>query len=184
MCPLCGKSELKRVTGDYETAFVDDAGNERELLVRNVAREECPHCGEAFLDEEATQKIENMRLHALRRLSPAKIRGFRETLKKSQTEMARLLGLGDKTYSRWESGSYIQNASSDRYLRLLMADAANVTILEDLANSDFTPAMPASEAPTSETHFSFIVTSKILLETASRFTNMMITGSTFIPGRT
>ena len=129
-CPICGKGELQRINGDYVTRFVDDGERERELTVRGVTRDECSACGEVFLDDDATQRIESARLQAMRRLTPAEIKAFRERLGRTQTEMARLLGLGQKTYARWESGAYIQNAASDRYLRLLMTSDINVKILK------------------------------------------------------
>ena len=33
-CPICGNGELRRLTDDYETRFMDDAGRERHLTVR------------------------------------------------------------------------------------------------------------------------------------------------------
>lgn len=179
MSDVRGKGELRRITGDYDTRFVDDAGHERELTVRGVTREECANCSEVFLDENATQKIEFARLQAMRRLSPAEIKAFRERLRKTQTEIAQLLGLGEKTYSRWESGAYIQNAASDRYLRLLMASEANVAILRELAEQE-----APTEVPTVSTHvrcFPSLVESEALVETSVQFTEMLTCGRTFLP---
>jgi putative zinc finger/helix-turn-helix YgiT family protein len=185
-CPMCGNGELQRVEGDYETRFVDGADQERELRVRGVVRDECPNCGEVFLDDDATQKIEAARLQAMRRLAPAEIKGFREKLGKTQTEMAQLLGLGAKTYTRWESGAYIQNAASDRYLRLLMASTANIEILEQLARQEpcsaNIPSIKASISVSARTMlFPAVSESESLFESATRFTEMMISGRTFLP---
>lgn len=180
-CPICENGELRRINGDYETRFVDDAGRERDLTVRGVTREECSSCGEVFLDDDATQKIESARLQAMRRLSPADIKAFREALGRTQTEMARLLGLGEKTYARWESGAYIQNAASDRYLRLLMESEANIAILERLERE------PGSVGGTDRVtlvlaqFFPAVAESESLHEIGSRFTDMLTSGSTFQP---
>ncbi len=185
-CPVCGKGDLRRVGGDYETRFVDDAGRERELKVRGVTRDECSNCGEVFLDEDATQKLESARLQAMRRLAPADIKAFRERLDRTQTEMARLLGFGDKTYARGESGAYIQNAASDRYLRLLMASEANVALLERLAGEQSgeteIPGIEASiEILTPTRFFPAVAESESLLESAARFTEMLTSGRAFLP---
>jgi putative zinc finger/helix-turn-helix YgiT family protein len=185
-CPICGKGELQRINGDYETGFIDDEGRERELKVRGVIRDECSNCGEVFLDDDATQKIESARLQAMRRLAPAEIKAFRERLERTQTDMAHLLGLGEKTYARWESGAYIQNAASDRYLRLLMASEANIAILEQLAQEESGGAnVPSIEASvgmiTLEQFFPAVAESESLLESAARFTEMLISGQHFCP---
>jgi putative zinc finger/helix-turn-helix YgiT family protein len=185
-CPICGKGELQRINGDYETRFIDDAARERELKVRGVTRDECSNCGEVFLDDDATQKIESARLQAMRRLAPSEIKAFREKLERTQTEMAHLLGLGEKTYARWESGAYIQNAASDRYLRLLMASEANIAILERLAHqgseSTNVPSIEASIGVTTiEILFPAVAESESLLESAARFTQMLTSGRAFLP---
>jgi putative zinc finger/helix-turn-helix YgiT family protein len=176
-CPICGKGELQRINGDYETRFIDDAARERELTVRGVTRDECSNCGEVFLDDDATQKIEHARLQAMRRLAPAEIKAFREKLGRTQTDMAHLLGLGEKTYARWESGAYIQNAASDRYLRLLMASGANVEMLEQLEEQgDVRVERIAMIAL-----FPSVNESESLFESSARFTELLTSGRTFQP---
>jgi putative zinc finger/helix-turn-helix YgiT family protein len=182
-CPVCGVGELKKVNAEYETRFVDDLGRERELTVRGVEQDQCSECGEVFLDDEATQKIESARLNAMRRLSPIDIRAFRERLGRTQSQMAALLGLGEKTYTRWESGAYIPNAASDRYLRLLMVNDANIAILEQLAGESKGPDLTVE--PTNlavfRVQFTAITQSESLLDADSRFTEMLTSGRTFLP---
>jgi putative zinc finger/helix-turn-helix YgiT family protein len=185
-CPICGKGELQRINGDYETRFIDDAERERDLKVRGVTRDECSNCREVFLDDDATQKIESARLQAMRRLAPGEIKAFREKLGRTQTDMAHLLGLGEKTYARWESGAYIQNAASDRYLRLLMASEANIATLEQLAQVDSGATTVASinasvDAIALCKFFPELTKSESQLEIAARFTEMLISGRTFLP---
>jgi len=184
-CPICGKGELQRITGDYETRFIDDAARERELKVRGVTRDECSNCGEVFLDDDATEKIESARLQAMRRLAPSEIKAFREKLERTQTDMAHLLGLGEKTYARWESGAYIQNAASDRYLRLLMASEANIAIVEQLSQQESGTNVLSIEASIDmtmlEVLFPAVAESESLLESAARFTAMLTSGRAFLP---
>lgn len=179
-CPICGSGELKRIDGSYETGFIDDSGRERELIVRGVVRDECANCGEIFLDDDATQKIENARLRAMGRLSPGEIKAFRESLNKTQTEMANLLGLGEKTYARWESGAYIQNAASDRYIRLLMASKANLALVQQLAAGLSGEVEFGIKETVHLRLFPSVGQSPALLETANRFTEMLTSGTTFL----
>lgn len=60
-CPTCGKGTLKHVLRDVETS----AGR-RRLVVRNVAIEECPECGERVYDLAALQKLRAVRRQARR----------------------------------------------------------------------------------------------------------------------
>jgi putative zinc finger/helix-turn-helix YgiT family protein len=169
---------LQRINGDYETRFTDDATRERELKVRGVTRDECSNCGEVFLDDDATQKIESARLQAMGRLAPSDIKAFREKLERTQTGMAHLLGLGEKTYARWESGAYIQNAASDRYLRLLMASEANIAILEQLAQQEDEGRI---ERISMIALFPSVAESESMLESGARFTEMLTSGRAFLP---
>jgi len=52
-------------------------------------------------------------------LSPDEIRSIRERHHLTQAQLARLLRLGGKTISRWESGRNIQTAAMDVLLRLI-----------------------------------------------------------------
>jgi putative zinc finger/helix-turn-helix YgiT family protein len=132
ICAVCGKGTLHAHKGTYNTEFVDRGGNVQKLAVPNVLWQECDNCKEGFLDEAATQLIETARRHALGLLSPDEIRNFRLHLRKRQRQMSRLLGVGEKTYCRWESGHYIQSVAFDRYLRLLMEIPENVQLLEQI----------------------------------------------------
>jgi len=54
-----------------------------------------------------------------RLLSAVEIRSLRERFGLTQTELARLLRLGQNTLSRWEAGRNVQTAAMDVLLRLL-----------------------------------------------------------------
>lgn len=132
VCPVCGKGKLRRVRGTYESQFLGRDGGVHNLAVPDVVWDECSECKEAFLDDAASHQIEAARRQAQGLLAPADIRRLRSALCKTQREMSRLLGIGEKTYCRWESGAYVQSAAFDRYLRLLISNPENVDILERL----------------------------------------------------
>jgi putative zinc finger/helix-turn-helix YgiT family protein len=118
-CPVCAKGHLITKAGDYETKFVDRAGETRSLFVPDLAWQECDHCGEAFLDDSATRKLETARREASGLLSAAEIRQLRWRMNMTQAQISALLGIGEKTYCRWESGAYVQSVAFDNYLRLV-----------------------------------------------------------------
>lgn len=132
ICPECKQEQLVRKEGDYTTVYVDRQGRSRPLAVAGLTWLSCESCGEGVFDEQAMDAIETARRRALRLLTPEEIRTFRLRLGRTQTEMSELLGIGAKTYCRWESGSFVQSEASDRYLRLLMAEQLNIRTLEGI----------------------------------------------------
>jgi putative zinc finger/helix-turn-helix YgiT family protein len=133
-CPECKKGVLTERNGEYETVYRDRSDRSHRLKVPGVAWLECDACGEAVLDDRAMSIVEAARRKALRLLSPQEIRAFRMSLRKTQGAMSALLGIGEKTYTRWESGAFMQSEAFDRYLRLLRDDDENVLKLQEIAN--------------------------------------------------
>jgi HTH-type transcriptional regulator/antitoxin MqsA len=131
ICPLCG-GKLQRETGDFSSQFEDDKGQTRGVVVRNITRDVCDSCGEYVLDEEAEDRISAEQRAAMGLLSAKSLESFRRKLGKTQEQMSELLGLGKRTWCRWESNDHFQSASSDRYLRLLMFAPQNVKALEKI----------------------------------------------------
>jgi HTH-type transcriptional regulator / antitoxin MqsA len=119
ICPVCAKGSLVRKTEDYQTKFLSRGGEARNITVPDISREECDRCGEAFLDETASRQLEAARRTATGLLSAAEIRGLRQRLRMTQSEISELLGIGEKTYCRWESDGYVQSIAFDNYLRLV-----------------------------------------------------------------
>src|ERR1700731_4727820 len=118
-CPVCGISDLESVTGEFTTEVEGPDGRPMKLTVPNVAWRHCASCGEDLLDDSASKAITKAHRAALKLLPAEEIRSLRQGLGKTQAQMSELLGIGEKTYSRWESGTYFQSEAFDRYLRLL-----------------------------------------------------------------
>jgi HTH-type transcriptional regulator / antitoxin MqsA len=119
ICPICAKGHLVSRAGRYETKFTDRGGEIGSLVLPELQREECDACGEVFLDDSATQRLEAARRNAMGLLSASEIRELRRRLCMTQSQISSLLGIGEKTYCRWESGDYIQSVAFDNYLRLV-----------------------------------------------------------------
>lgn len=135
-CPACETGYLTTVQGTYETTYADGE-KEHALKIPNTNWLECPVCKEVILDDNTMERIEKAKCQALDLLSPNEILSIRKLLQKNQVEMAELLGIGTKTYCRWENGTFLQTRAYDRYLRLvaLIYDKypEAFSFLEDLA---------------------------------------------------
>lgn len=86
----------------------------------------CGKCGEKSIRLAADQR----RLpREARLLAPNEIRLGREKLGLTQKEFANLLGVGESTISRWETGAQIQQRAMDRFLRVCLGGPAAVELL-------------------------------------------------------
>ncbi len=147
ICPECRKGSLVEKHGDYESVYMDREQRSHPLVVPGISWLQCDSCGEVVLDDAAMTAIEAARRQALGLLTPEEIRELRARLRRTQTGMSELLGIGEKTYCRWESGAYMQSEASDRYLRLLIAEPRNVELLEDIARAKAESRHRADTAP-------------------------------------
>lgn len=117
-CPVCGQETLVTRCGEFHLKPpVNIPGD--EMVVQDASWFECTSCGEQILGHELSTAIELMRYDRLGLLSPKEIEGIRTRLGLTQVQMAELLGVGDKTYARWEAGKSIHNISSDNLIRLV-----------------------------------------------------------------
>jgi putative zinc finger/helix-turn-helix YgiT family protein len=134
-CHDCRAGDLIVKQGSYETVF-NDGENETTLKVPGMTWLECESCGEVTLSDEAMDLIQEAKYEHLGLLSPAEIMTLRKKLGKNQEEMADLLGVGRKTYCRWENGTFFQTRANNKYLcwiiRLLDECPEAIRILEDL----------------------------------------------------
>jgi len=119
LCPACGADCLEEVSGAFTTQIDGPDGKPLTLSVPSLTWRHCKSCGEDFLDDRASEAIKTAHRTALKLLSADEIRSLRQRLGKTQAQMGELLGIGEKTYCRWESGTHFQSEAFDRYLRLL-----------------------------------------------------------------
>lgn len=76
-----------------------------------------PKTGEIFLDGHAREKLEAAKARYLGILTPHQLFTMREDLEYTQSKMANLLQLGEKTWTRWETG----NARPSRSMNILLS---------------------------------------------------------------
>ena len=114
-CPVCGKGTLQLVRANYEYQNPDEPA----VTVPNVWVERCDQCGEQFFPSETSQFIEKFIAEQSEQLAPEELEDIRKALGVDQTEMSRVLGLGEKTFHRWENGIQFPNRSMCYYIRVL-----------------------------------------------------------------
>jgi putative zinc finger/helix-turn-helix YgiT family protein len=178
-CPVCNRGALKEVWGDFMTEFATRDGEVKPLRIQNLTWLQCENCGEIILDELATGAIEAARRQAQGLLSARDIKDLRSRLGLKQAEISKLLGIGEKTYCRWETGAYVQSLAFDRYLRLLISEPRNVQLLIQMEESlgPMSPKVPETATFSAERlMFSNLQLRSSLVEMSELFTDLLTAG--------
>ena len=116
-CPACGAS-MKMSSEPIAYEISGEA-----CVVAGIEHRRCTKCENKLLTPQNADLLDAEACKIYRKrhglLSCAEIVAIRRKLKLTQAELAALLGLGDNTLSRWESGFVIQSKVMDTLLRLL-----------------------------------------------------------------
>lgn len=127
-CPVCDETDkFKKIRGTQKIPVRGDS------ISVEVEYYECSSCAEKFIvpapHNDPFEKAYRLYRHKNRMLQPEEIRDFRRRYNLTQGELAKLLGLGGATISRYETGK-IQDEAHDTLLRL----ALNLENLYKLVN--------------------------------------------------
>lgn len=114
-CPTCGIGRMIPRKTDHSVRLPDGV----TVTVPDIEIEVCDNCQETSISLESSLVVDAYLAEHNEQLSTTELREIRESLGVDQTEMADILGLGAKTYHRWEKGSQIPSRSMGYYLRLL-----------------------------------------------------------------
>lgn len=134
-CGKCGEKTMALATVPYTTTIEHD-GRSYRVEISDLSVPRCSHCQALSIDDEADSRISAAFRQVARLLTPEEIREGRERLELTQKQFAQLLGVGEATVSRWETGAQIQQRALDRFLRVCFASPAAVALL----SSDFQPS--------------------------------------------
>jgi len=93
-----------------------------------------PVSGEVLLDGHAREKLEAVKARYLGILAPSQLRDLRAAIGVSQKDMAGLLQLGEKSWTRWETGRERPSRSMNVLLCALYDGKIDVNYLEMLAD--------------------------------------------------
>src|SRR6266404_8641826 len=128
-CGKCGQRAMQLATVSYTTTIEHD-GRAYRVEVPALTVPQCGNCQAISIDDEADQQISAAFRREARLLAPEEIRQGREKLGLTQKQFANLLGVGEATVSRWETGAQIQQRAMDRFVRLCLASPTAVKLLE------------------------------------------------------
>ena len=115
ICPCCREGSLHSIKRDY----LANVGESQKITIPDIAMEVCDRCGEEILPLESARAVDAAVAEYTERLTPEDLEEIRNLFGVDQTEMGEALGLGGKTYHRWEKGSQYPSRSMGYYLRLL-----------------------------------------------------------------
>jgi len=117
MCPICGSGTLK-IEKKPETFEYKGQTLTLELTVYS-----CNACGEKFFDNEEMKKYQKIIKDFQRRvdglLTSEEIKQIREKYGLSQRELARILGIAEKSIAKYEAGFVTQSKAMDNLLRVI-----------------------------------------------------------------
>lgn len=105
-----------------------------ETLWVDVRAWQDPKTGQIFLDGEASDKLDAVKARYLGILAPVLLRELRNAIGVSQKGMAELLQLGEKSWTRWESGKERPSRSMNVLLCALFDGRLDVNYLRTLAD--------------------------------------------------
>ena len=117
-CRACGQGKIELV----QITHVENVAQDNPLTIRDVWVDRCNHCGEIIFPGDTVHFIETVVAEETEQLTGRDLEQIREDLGVDrQDEMSEILGLGTKTFHKWESGSQLPTRSMSYYIRLLAA---------------------------------------------------------------
>jgi len=126
---------MQLATMPYATTIEHD-GRAYRVEIPALTVPQCANCRAISIDDEADQQISAAFRREARLLTPEEIRQGREKLGLTQKQFANLLGVGEATVSRWETGAQIQQRAMDRFVRVCLGSPAAMELLRN----DFQPS--------------------------------------------
>lgn len=75
-----------------------------ETVTAKVPAWRDPKDGEVYLDTEATAILDKVKARHMGLLTPGRIKALRKRLDLTQPQISELLQIGEKTWTRWETG--------------------------------------------------------------------------------
>lgn len=105
-----------------------------ETIWKDVPAWKDPQTGDIFLDGDAREMLDAAKARYMGILLPKQLRNMREAIGTTQKGMAELLQLGEKTWTRWETGTERPSRSLNVLLRAVYDGELAVNYLRALAD--------------------------------------------------
>jgi DNA-binding transcriptional regulator YiaG len=119
---------LERIESEEEIRIPVSDGVARTVKVKVPAWRD-PADGEIYLDAEAIAILDKARARHLGVLAPQELSKLRKRLGLTQHEIADLLQIGDKTWTRWETGREVPSRSLNLLLMALYEGKIDIAYL-------------------------------------------------------
>lgn len=125
-CVICGSKDIIRLENQTDSITFKVGDKLKKFVLTGLSLSKCQSCGEGYLNpkdcEIESQKLLEALANERRRkglLTGEEIREIRVSLGFTQVEFEKLLGLGAKSFVRWENYKTDQSKSADLLLRAI-----------------------------------------------------------------
>ena len=119
-----------------------DGESVAETILVEVPAWTNPKTGEVFLDGTAREKMERIKARHMGLVSNEELKVLRNRLGLTQKQISELLQIGEKTYTRWESGRERPSRSLNLLLCALRDGRVDVNYLHTLRTPGWKPVWP------------------------------------------
>jgi len=127
------KHRLERIEVEERVAIPTlDGSAVAETVTVKVPAWRDPKDGEVYLDGEATAILDRVKARHMGLLTPEELKQLRLRLRLTQKEVSELLQIGEKTWTRWESGRERPSRSINILLSGLNDGRLDVAYLQSL----------------------------------------------------
>jgi len=132
-CPACGYREMKTKVIDETLSYDSES-----LTLHDMKGEFCPKCGEGIWNDESYHRYTAAQDALMRKTRGGvgtDIRRIRKALKLTQSELARIFGLGKVAFSRYERGETTPPAPVIKLLKLVERHPDLLPEVQDIERS-------------------------------------------------
>lgn len=146
----------KKITTEEAVHIPHPDGESRaEIIKVTVEAWQDPEDGEIYLDASALKKLDDVRARHMGLMLPEEIRELRLYLGLSQSEISRLLRIGEKSWTRWETGRSRPTHGYNLLLNALSDGRIDLNYLELRAQGaePMRPTLPSKGSQTHQIHY-------------------------------
>lgn len=124
-----------------------DGGGIAEIIKVEVDAWRDPETNEVYLDNDTTDQLDRVKARHLGILAPEELKALRQALELSQKELSALLQIGEKSWTRWETGRERPSRSMNVLLRALKDGRIDAGYLRSLRSSQPLTVTEYAHAP-------------------------------------
>lgn len=152
-CPICGYNEIKEKSITETFEYKGKTTEIKDYIVF-----ECPDCGESFVDSKTIKNTEKIIRDFQRKvdglLTSDEIKKIRKSLGFTQKDLGTILGGGEKSFARYESGKVTQSKAMDNLIRIIfnMPEAIEVLKNNNINQTSFSSRITYNYDGQNQTH--------------------------------